>query len=499
MAGRKSILFFTNSDFGQANVVLATVYELLSQNKLDIHIASWPVLEPRLALSRKAQDDNPSESIKPITFHNLASFPGFLDFAKKQAQSRKKADVAHPPGRNGAQRIALLTVRFLAVWEPEQHIALVRWSADLTKQLDPALVVVDPFLVPVHDMARTLKRKYAVLSPCTIAEGLIPQQSWWAAWWKYPAFSTGFPYPLPWGYLLENLYCNWNTRRAAWHPRVKALNEARRSENIGTGPMGSFDVAHISPALPQIDLPMDIPSNVYNCGPILLPSDPIENSDPDLLVWLRRRPTVLMTLGTHFEAYAETVREQAIGLRLLLDARPDIQVLWKLKVEESSENDGMSSLRSILSEELATGRVRIESWLKADPVAILDSGCIVAAVHHGGANSYFESTWAGVPQVVLAMWYDTFDYATRVEYLGIGVYGNRAAGNNCVVNEENYQAPLMVDGKEFGDALLRIVGRKEGDEEAGVFRQKASKLGEITQNSGGRLESARLLTELCSS
>jgi hypothetical protein len=188
MAGRRAVLFFTNSDFGQANVVLSTAYELLRQNRLDIHIASWAPLKPRLEkLSQQAQDENPSQSISPITFHDLASFPGFPEFAKKNA-GRRKADIPHPPGRAGAERIALLTVRFLAAWGPEAHLALLGWAADLATKLDPALVVVDPHLVPVHDMARSLKRKYAVLSPCTLAEGLISEQPWLTAYWKYPAY-----------------------------------------------------------------------------------------------------------------------------------------------------------------------------------------------------------------------------------------------------------------------------------------------------------------------
>ncbi|KAI0534908.1 hypothetical protein GGR58DRAFT_33846 [Xylaria digitata] len=501
MAERKTVLFFTNSDFGQANVVLSTAYELLRQNRLNIHIASWAPLKPRLeSLSQKVQDENLSRSIPAITFHDLASFPGFLEFAKKNA-NRRKADVPHPPGRLGAERIALLAVRFLSAWGPDAHLALLGWAADLTKELNPALIVVDPHLVPIHDMARSLKRKYSVLSPCTLAEGLISEQPWLSAYWKYPAFSTGFPYPLPWSNLLENYYCKRTIENAAYDPQVKAINQARSAQGLHE-PLGSFtpwvkDVPHICPSLPEIDLPLSFPSNVYNCGPIMLPAPPMSESDPDLPVWLQKRPTVLMALGTHFEAYAATVREQAIGLRVLLDARPDIQVLWKLKTEETSEGDGKESLKTILGEEIENGRVRVESWLKPDPVAILSSGHIVCAVHHGGGNSFFESTWAGVPHVILAMWYDTFDYATRIEYLGIGVYGNRSAGRNCVVNKENYQAPLMVDGQEFGGALLKVVGRAKGDRYADMMRQKAAQLGEVCRKSGGRTEAARVITELC--
>lgn len=197
--------------------------------------------------------------------------------------------------------------------------------------------------------------------------------------------------------MIENYYCKRTIENAAYDPQVQVVNEARKAQGLHE-PLGSFtpwvkDVPHICPSLPEIDLPLTFPPNVHNCGPIMLPSPSITETDPDLLTWLQQKPTILMALGTHFEAYAETVREQAVGLRVLLDARPDIQVLWKLKTEEKSEGDGKDSLQTILGKEIESGRVRIESWLKPDPVAILRSGHIVCAVHHGGANSYFEATW----------------------------------------------------------------------------------------------------------
>lgn len=190
-AQRPSVLFFTISDFGYVNVVLATIYELLRRDEVDIHIASFAPLKPRLeSLVQLVKDesDKPSSSASSpgVHFHNLAEFPGFATWAA-QSKDRKKADVPHPPGRNGAGRVALLTLKALAIMEPEQYLSLFDWSADLTRKLDPALVVVDPILLPCHDMARTLRRKYAVLHPWSVADGLIPRQGWWAEYWKYPA------------------------------------------------------------------------------------------------------------------------------------------------------------------------------------------------------------------------------------------------------------------------------------------------------------------------
>lgn len=55
------------------------------------------------------------------------------------------------------------------------------------------------------------------------------------------------------------------------------------------------------------------------------------------------------------------------------------------------------------------------------------------------------SVRAGAPQVVLPQWLDTYDCATRVEWLGIGVNGSRTA------------AP-SVKAEEFTEALLHVLG-----------------------------------------
>ena len=133
------------------------------------------------------RDENPSRNIPAIQFHNLALFPKFGEFLERN-KGRRKADVPHPPGRLGAERIELLTTKSLAVWEPDEYLSLFDWAAELTQKVNPALVVLDPFLIPMHDMARCWKIKYAVLSPCTLADGLIPIQPFFASLWKYPAY-----------------------------------------------------------------------------------------------------------------------------------------------------------------------------------------------------------------------------------------------------------------------------------------------------------------------
>jgi 2-acylglycerol O-acyltransferase 1 len=192
MPDRKSILFLTNAEFGQSNVVVAAAYELLKQNELDVHIASWPPLDSRArALSEAVQAEKSGVPIHSITFHSL---PGqsVMGTWLKNAPKSAAADLPHPPGIKGAARIRALAPQILACWEPDEHIELYEWCCDLTRKLGPSLVVLDPFLAPAHDTCRKLKLNHAVLSPCTLASGLIPEEPWLAVFWKYPAYVVAF-------------------------------------------------------------------------------------------------------------------------------------------------------------------------------------------------------------------------------------------------------------------------------------------------------------------
>jgi hypothetical protein len=50
-----------------------------------------------------------------------------------------------------------------------------------------------------------------------------------------------------------------------------------------------------------------------------------------------------------------------------------------------------SVVERVLGEEVRRGVVRIVEWMEAEPTAVLESGAVVCAVHHGGANSFLES------------------------------------------------------------------------------------------------------------
>lgn len=87
----------------------------------------------------------------------------------------------------------------------------------------------------------------------------------------------------------------------------------------------------------------------------------------------------------------------------------------------------------------------------------------------------------GVPQLILPLWVDLYDYAVRVEYLGIGVWGNKLTAPNWT-------------SEGLSSAFQRVLGTSD---EAIRVREKAKNLGKVAQAKGvGRINAAREMAKL---
>jgi len=75
-----------------------------------------------------------------------------------------------------------------------------------------------------------------------------------------------------------------------------------------------------------------------------------------------------------------------------------------------------------------------------------------------------------LPQIILAQWLDLYDMAVRVEYRGIGIYGNKRVAPD-------------IEAVEFGAAVAWVLG--PGKESEG-FRERARVVGEVCRKAGGK-------------
>lgn len=176
--------------------------------------------------------------------------------------------------------------------------------------------------------------------------------------------------------------------------RLHKLNVGRHDNGLKGPPpvMDAFKTAtHIlCPSLPELEFPMRVRPTTIGCGPIVLPACPVSKIDPELDAWLHRSSmdTILVNLGTHYSMDLGLALEVASALKAVLDEYQDVQILWKIMLKGQENQDDLD--RAFGIDLLDSGRIRMKSWLKPDPVALLETGRVVAQVHHGGANTYFE-------------------------------------------------------------------------------------------------------------
>jgi UDP:flavonoid glycosyltransferase YjiC (YdhE family) len=145
-----------------------------------------------------------------------------------------------------------------------------------------------------------------------------------------------------------------------------------------------------STTIPEANLPMDvIPSDITFCGPIVLDTAPAAEQDSELVTWLQRggAKTVLINLGTVFRYTEAQARIMAEVVATVLETRDDIQILWKYLTQDNVDGSVPESLKKYVDQ----GRLKVQQWLKIDPMSLLRTESVDLFVHHGGGNAYHEA------------------------------------------------------------------------------------------------------------
>jgi UDP:flavonoid glycosyltransferase YjiC (YdhE family) len=204
------------------------------------------------------------------------------------------------------------------------------------------------------------------------------------------SFGSGLPFPIPRRKIWKNIKIKLRMLYSYLTAReISTLVKHRNSHGIfgrlpHETPLRNVTEV-ISPDIAGLDFPFKKPYNLRLYGPIVLDSVPVRDLDPQLSDWLDAGPTVLMSMGTHFTYTKAQVRAVLRGFLSAL--HPKARVLWKLPRH--------SSFKGIIDELLSTieekERFMILDWIPVDPFSIMTHRNVMALVHHGGANSYFEA------------------------------------------------------------------------------------------------------------
>ncbi|KAK4044180.1 hypothetical protein C8A01DRAFT_31783 [Parachaetomium inaequale] len=508
----KRVLLFTNSEHGQANVFLATSYALLTEDEdVEVHFASFPPIQSFVSTtSNHAQQDKPGS--RPIIFHTIDG-PDMVTAWTRPETVAEQAALNNPSMLSlvNAIRRTLVLLKVTLPWTGPEFVQIMHSVTNILHAVQPDIIAVDPAFSPALTALRHIKAKFIILTPNTIKDFAMPLQPNGEALWKYPCLGTSTPYPLPATSIPRNiLLILLSLLVSLLDPNRRSL-AAYLSTQIPGAPLTTLATLSLNPSalntkflvanLPEMEFPLKvIPPHIVPCGPMLRPARPVAEVDPDLGAWLRSDgpdggPVVYVNLGTHVFYDEGTAGEMARAVKVLLgSSNLKVRVLWKIprrgKEVEGNEHGGGEGrwvfgsggvVERVLGEEVRTGVVKVVEWIEAEPSALLEAGSVVCAVHHGGANSFLEAVHAGVPQVVLPVWMDTYDFARRTEILGIGRWGNRLADKLC-------------EGNELGAILAEVVV----GERASAYAQRARELAELCKKSGGgRVSAARhILAEI---
>ncbi|KAM0391581.1 hypothetical protein ACHAPZ_011172 [Fusarium culmorum] len=459
MTTTKRLLFFTNSDYGQANVVLATAHAIGLENpNVEIHIASFQELEASVDNSSKFMQKSASQQKLPIPksfiFHKINGI-SWGPATKRPGTAIFDTLELTPGFVNSAKGVATLPA-VMVPWTPEEYMEIYWDTQRVYDEVNPDLTIVEPLYTHGLTFCHYRGVRWMVLSPNTIKEFAVPLQPKLAALWKYPMACSALPYPIPWSLIPTNIAFSLVAGYTLLtNTRLKnATNILREKVNSSIQLMTMMELGVLKPApanlpilvanSPDIDYPFTvIPPQLTSCGPIVRAAPPIREVDPDLAAWLSRGPTIYINLGTHHKSSPDEAHGMAKALKKVLDKsdaqeskeRP-LQLLWKLgrtpdeegnAPQQDSYNGVWAPVLDELQVHIKQDKVRVTDWLVAEPKSVVESKNIVCSVNHGGANSFHEGLCAGIPQVLLPAWTDCYDFANRVELLGIGRWGNKKA------------------------------------------------------------------------
>jgi hypothetical protein len=495
----KKILLITNEDRGQANAFLATSEALLQADPgLEVHLASFPRLQPEVT-STSQQAQRTAAGANPIVFHTikgLSMAEGVKNYFHQRPTPMRGLLPASYSSRlhfTSTLRAIHDTIPVLVPYDGPQLVEIYSSLVDIIKQVDADLVVVDSLMTAALTACCHLHVKFVCLSPNAIKDFAARHQPNGAGLWKYPALFSGFSYPVPWYQIPLNIFFILYTvnvyLKDSYRRSVTAYLESQTNATLVTpvnlirNPPPGLKV--VLGTTPELDFPGIIPNHLFPCGPIIRSAKPLGDVDQELAAWLSKSPTLYINLGSICQLEEDRALELARAVAVLLEraqtAASSVQVLWKLSKFGLYAAKPGSQIHDVLSHWLDSDQVRIVDWLQPEPIAVLESGHIACCVHHGGANSFNEAAIAGVPQVVLPQWTDCYDYAQRVEMLGIGRLGNRAA------------KPLWTE-TELGDVLSEVLLGKSSDS----IKRKATALATVVKAKGNGAENAaRLLVEEC--
>jgi len=182
----RKILLFTNTEYVQANVVLATAHALMHlAPDTEIHIGSFSGLESAVrATSEYAIKTSTSVKPKPIVFHEIRGV------SRHEAADRPSLGLTNamdlPPTLSGSAHNIAMIPAIMQPYENEEFAVNYREVERVLGEVGPDVTAVDPLFTPALTLCHHKKVNWLVLAPNTVKDFVVPLQPHLAMLWKYP-------------------------------------------------------------------------------------------------------------------------------------------------------------------------------------------------------------------------------------------------------------------------------------------------------------------------
>ncbi len=189
MTPSRRILFLTNSEYGQANVILAAIHSLLHiAPDVELHVASFAGLEaPLRQISDHAKNAASAGSpASSVHFHLLSGISYYEATERPENSINDLFDLA--PGLVNTSRVILNIPGIMQAWRPDEFVGIYRETEAVVKKVEPDLVVVEPIFTPGLTLCHHAGLNWIVFAPNTIKDFVLPLQPRLAALWKYPMY-----------------------------------------------------------------------------------------------------------------------------------------------------------------------------------------------------------------------------------------------------------------------------------------------------------------------
>jgi hypothetical protein len=185
----KTVLFLSTSEYGQANVSLASAQALLQSDfEVKLHYASFKSLQPAVeAVSAFAKEMSPYSG-HHIEFHEVVGKPLFDALRTMLAKKGYVTPFDVPPARSESSRIIHSLVAGMLPWNGPEYVQIFESLREVIELVKPDITVIDSNFGPALAVCCHIKANYIVLTPQTLVDTLSGQQTRGEALWKFPLY-----------------------------------------------------------------------------------------------------------------------------------------------------------------------------------------------------------------------------------------------------------------------------------------------------------------------